>query len=483
MSQIKTIYVYGNECPIDSSSSNFISFQDYLEEYPKINENRLKVVNLCDTSQYLSIGYYCSLLAEARGHQVMPSVKLINELSGEGANRLLDDYKNHKQNDLEYIEESFVICLGKTREDRFNFIANKIFIEFNAPILEIKFNVIQKNTWINIKQKYLNQLDTEDLLFCQKVFDESVHKKWRYSQQKVNYRWDLAILVDPNETSPPSNKLALKKFIKAANQHGMNATFITDQDINIISQFDALFIRETTFINHHTYLFSNQGQKRGLVVIDDPDSILKCCNKVYLTDLFNYKKVPTLKSKIISSIDTQSILDIESEFKYPMVLKTPESSFSKGVFKVNTKNELKAMLRGIFKESALALCQEYLYTSYDWRVGILNNKPIYGCKYFMAKDHWQIYNNHTKKNISGLHETVPTYEIPPSVIEVAMKAASLIGNGLYGIDIKECDGKAYVIEVNDNPNIDSGVEDQISGIELYMQIMGEFSRRLELRGR
>ncbi|NDH50287.1 MAG: carboxylate--amine ligase, partial [Proteobacteria bacterium] len=68
MSQIKTIYVYDSECPIDSSSSNFISFQDYLEEYPKINESRLKVVNLCDTSQYLSIGYYCSLLAEARGH-------------------------------------------------------------------------------------------------------------------------------------------------------------------------------------------------------------------------------------------------------------------------------------------------------------------------------------------------------------------------------------------------------------------------------
>jgi glutathione synthase/RimK-type ligase-like ATP-grasp enzyme len=40
-----------------------------------------------------------------------------------------------------------------------------------------------------------------------------------------------------------------------------------------------------------------------------------------------------------------------------------------------------------------------------------------------------------------------------------------------------------VIEVNDNPSIEQGVEDAFLGDELYMQIMGEFVRRLENRGR
>jgi len=64
-----------------------------------------------------------------------------------------------------------------------------------------------------------------------------------------------------------------------------------------------------------------------------------------------------------------------------------------------------------------------------------------------------------------------------------LKAAAVVGDGLYGIDIKEVDKCAYVIEVNDNPSIDSGVEDLYLGEELYMQIMHEFLRRFELRGR
>jgi glutathione synthase/RimK-type ligase-like ATP-grasp enzyme len=38
-----------------------------------------------------------------------------------------------------------------------------------------------------------------------------------------------------------------------------------------------------------------------------------------------------------------------------------------------------------------------------------------------------------------------------------------------------------VIEVNDNPNIDRGVEDTLLGEELYRTLMAEFERRLEAR--
>jgi hypothetical protein len=60
-----------------------------------------------------------------------------------------------------------------------------------------------------------------------------------------------------------------------------------------------------------------------------------------------------------------------------------------------------------------------------------------------------------------------------------LKASQTIGNGLYGVDVKEKDGKGYVIEVNDNPNIDRGIEDKYLGDELYRQVMAEFLRRME----
>ena len=42
---------------------------------------RVQVINLCRHYKYLRHGYYCSLLAEARGHKVIPSVRTISELA------------------------------------------------------------------------------------------------------------------------------------------------------------------------------------------------------------------------------------------------------------------------------------------------------------------------------------------------------------------------------------------------------------------
>ena len=40
-----------------------------------------------------------------------------------------------------------------------------------------------------------------------------------------------------------------------------------------------------------------------------------------------------------------------------------------------------------------------------------------------------------------------------------MKACSVVGKGLYGVDIKEVNGDYVVVEVNDNPSIYAGYED------------------------
>lgn len=98
----------------------------------------------------------------------------------------------------------------------------------------------------------------------------------------------------------------------------------------------------------------------------------------------------------------------------------------------------------------------------------------------MVKNHWQIYDHtNQKKTLSGGFDTLPTFEVPKAVLQAALKATKSIGDGFYGVDIKEHNGKAYVIEVNDNPNVDNRVEDQYLGSELYMLIMQEFVRRIE----
>ncbi|MDU2613662.1 MAG: RimK family alpha-L-glutamate ligase, partial [Pseudomonas aeruginosa] len=49
--------------------------------------------------------------------------------------------------------------------------------------------------------------------------------------------------------------------------------------------------------------------------------------------------------------------------------------------------------------------------------------------------------------------------------------------------LKQAGDKVVVIEVNDNPNIDCGVEDVYLGDDLYKLVLEEFVRRLEVKRR
>ena len=67
------------------------------------------------------------------------------------------------------------------------------------------------------------------------------------------------------------------------------------------------------------------------------------------------------------------------------------------------------------------------------------------------------------------------------MVKLAVDAASLIGDGLYGVDLKQTNERLVVIEVNDNPNLDAGIEDACIEEQLYDRVLLEFIRRLELK--
>jgi glutathione synthase/RimK-type ligase-like ATP-grasp enzyme len=49
------------------------------------------------------------------------------------------------------------------------------------------------------------------------------------------------------------------------------------------------------------------------------------------------------------------------------------------------------------------------------------------------------------------------------------------------VDLKQVGEKVYVIEVNDNPNVDAGFEDRVLKDELYERFMRVMMRRVERR--
>lgn len=481
---VTTLFVVDDELPLADLPANTLSFETYLRDYPKLNEGRTRIINLCDTRRYLSQGYYCSLLAEARHHEVLPSVRMINDLrDGESQGiwlrtSQLDEDALIKDGD----SLSLLICMGQTSQPGLQKIASEIFRQFPAPLLHAQLTRNDQRLQVQLVRSNLAELDSTQQAFCWQVMSDYGRSHWHRPGGRKRYRWEMALLINPDEPSPPSNRTALNRFIRAGRKLGIKVQTVTAAELSNLNQYDALFIRETTAIDHPTYRLACDAEKNGLVVLDDPDSILRCCNKAFLHDAFNYRKVPSLRTRFVYRLDEAAIEQLEQELSYPLVLKLPEGSFSRGVFKVENRQQLVERLQNLFETSALVLAQEYLYTDYDWRIGVLNGRALYACRYYMARNHWQIYNHSSKRFSSGGFDTLPTFEIPRAVLEAALKSAAVVGKGLYGIDIKWHNDRAHVIEVNDNPSIDAGVEDKYLGEELYMQIMSEFLRRLELRG-
>ena len=261
---------------------------------------------------------------------------------------------------------------------------------------------------------------------------------------------------------------------------GIAASTIAKQDFGRLSEYDALFIRETTAVNHHTYRFASRAEADGLVVIDDPESIVRCTNKVYQAELFEKNGIPCPRTVIVHEGNMAQVAPI---LGLPCVLKRPDSSFSAGVVKAADPRELTRQLEVFFQDSELVVAQEYVPSTFDWRIGVLDRRALYACKYHMARGHWQIQKSQGQKERQyGKVETMPVEAAPSRVVDLAVRAASLIGRGFYGVDIKELGGGLRVMEINDNPNVDAGVEDAALGDELYLAVMRNFFARLERRG-
>jgi len=79
-------------------------------------------------------------------------------------------------------------------------------------------------------------------------------------------------------------------------------------------------------------------------------------------------------------------------------------------------------------------------------------------------------------------DTFAIEDAPARMVEIAVRACAPIGNGLYGVDLKQIGDRFLVMEVNDNPSIEAGCEDLIIKDELYDTIMRTILERIERRG-
>ena len=318
-------------CETDS----LMTVTDYLEH--RYGERTPKlVINLSDEYGYNSEGYYCSLLAQARGHRVLPGVETLNKLESGAGIRM---NRNLQQLCQQWIERNRItdetwqlnIYFGTCREKGLEKIARFIFDHYPCPILRVTMNNHARNQIESVQALSLRQLSESGQDDFANALDCFNKKVWRSPRSAKPARYNLAILYDPDEKFPPSDKDALNKFLEVARKMNIHAELITEEEATRLMEFDALFIRATTALNHYTFRLAQRAAMNDIAVIDDPESIIRCTNKVYLCELFEKARIPAPASQLLFRSNEYSFGEISERLGAPFILKSPDGSFSVGM--------------------------------------------------------------------------------------------------------------------------------------------------------
>lgn len=459
-----------------------VTARQYLTEPQYFRCPDTRVFNLCNSTRYQSRGYYVSMLAEARGHDPLPDVRAIEDLHADGvlapltatlAPVIQETLANTDQGSLT-LDAWFGRCSAPYMAN----LAEQCFNLFRLPLARYHF-VRTEGRWdlVHISAVSLRQLDLSQLQQVARAGADCLQAHRERVREPAACRPAIAILRTPGQAAVPSNHAAIRKFRQVAWEMGMRTEIITRDDADRLNEFDALFIRDTTNVNDYTYQFARQAAVSGLVVMDDPDSIVRCSNKVFLHELLTRHGIPTPRTLLVHRDNLGEVLPA---LGVPCILKQPDSAFSMGVVKVGSPDALYEKAETLFAQSELLLAQEYLPTEFDWRIGIVDRRVLFACRYHMAPGHWQVIKHEGDSRYSeGLAEAVALEQVPARVLKVALDAANLIGDGFYGVDLKQRGEQCYVIEINDNPNVDAGNEDGLLRDGLYREVLGVMRKRIE----
>jgi len=530
----KTIVVVQDVRDLPPSDLRVISADEYLAGKGDLGEG-MRVVNLCRSWRYLSKGYYVSLLADARGHEVVPTIDTLErignprsifrtlqeagvetveltrvgkrplpaiiepmpeeqatagaewpangEASGEASplvRRRRDGVVTYQPaGDLEL--EHVLVYAGRCGDARFRRIATLVHGVLSVPVLRLSF-LRDDGKWkvVHVQPLMANRLSASEKRDLLTALGKSSGRRQR-SIPSCDLA-SIAVLYDESDEMKASTSETVERLERVGRRMGVYVERIGPQEIHRVADHDGLLIRTLTGLTLPSFRFALRAEALRIPVIDDTRSIIRCCNKVFLFELLSRNGVPIPGTATVTG--DSSFEQVKRKLGLPFVLKQPDGSFSNAVFRIDGKKDFEHRSGELLSRSPLLLAQTWTPTDYDWRVGVLGGKPIFVCKYFMARGHWQIRSSSTRGGTAyGRTEAIPIDLAPRDVVRVATKAARLIGDGLYGVDLKMTTQGPVVIEINDNPNLDVGYEDGAEGDRVYEDLVNYFVKRMSVDGR
>lgn len=222
---------------------------------------------------------------------------------------------------------------------------------------------------------------TERATFA-KALEGHTRGTWKKPKTRSVFKYSLALLTDPSDPLPPSDQQSLRYLPESPRRCRSRSSPSTRTTWNRLAEFDALFIRVTTAIDNYTYRFARRAQQEGMVVIDNP------ADDDPLHQQGVCRRAPDGRGRAHARhahrAEQAGGRDRRAP-RWPVVIKSPDGSFSRGVFKCNDAAALKSKLKELLASSDLVIAQQFVPTAFDWRIGVLDGKAFFAAQYLMAK--------------------------------------------------------------------------------------------------
>ncbi len=476
---------------------------------------RVPVVNLCHGGGYLSLGWYVSLLAEARGGVPLPEPALLEArpdrrgrdraLREEGVDVLdVDELARRARKNVEAgvplgegplvadspeatvyrparAEEIQKVTLlagqlapGTPALPGLRVMGRRVFAAWPLPLCSLHL-VRDASRWrlIDLEPVDVSELDTAS----RRALAEALASTPAVAPEPPTGTPSLAVLWDASDASVASTPETLERLARVGREHGLRVEVLNPDDLERLGDHDALFIRTLTGVDQPAWRFANRAEALGMPVIDSPTAIVRCGNKVYLHELLSRAGLATPATIVFGH--EASWASLSGTLGAPLVVKVPDGSFSSAVFRVTDEADFNTRIPPLLERSPLLVAQTWMPTDFDWRIGVLDRRILFAARYHMVPGHWQIRALQGRSVRFGRVEAVPRDQVPSAVRRLSLAAANLLGDGLFGVDLKVGpDGQPVVIEVNDNPNLELGYEDAADGDIIYADIVRWYKRRL-----
>ena len=182
----------------------------------------------------------------------------------------------------------------------------------------------------------------------------------------------------------------------------------------------------------------------------------------YLTPASDYLKqtenlLPFPKSALV--FDSKSVRSVIDNFEFPLIVKISEGRQGRGVFKVDSPEEVEKVIEENKQKSPSFVIREFIPNDGDIRVFTVGYKAIGAMKRVPTK------KDEFRSNISlGGRGEKFDLEKYPEIRNIAEKLSEVIATEIAGVDImvNKNTGKPYILEINPGP--------QFTGFEKYTGI-------------